>query len=107
MTAIDPPGPRPTVVADIGGTHARFAWLTPAGAVGPVTKLATRAFAGVAAALEAFRDQTGGPRPARLGLAVAAPVIGDDVALTNAHWRFCIRDASGLCRIDEIRPSRP
>ncbi len=80
----------PTVVADIGGTHARFAWLTPGGGVGPVTRLTTSDFAGFAVALEAFRDTTGGPRPARLCLAVAAPIIGDDVALTNAHWRFSI-----------------
>ena len=93
----------PTVVADIGGTHARFAWLTPAGDVGPVTRLATGEFAGIAAALAAFRDMAGGPPPARLGLAVAAPVIGDDVALTNAHWRFSIRDLKNKLKLAEIR----
>lgn len=103
MTAIDSPGPLPTVVADIGGTHARFAWLTPAGAVGPVTILATGAFAGVAAALDAFRDQTGGPRPARLCLAVAAPVIGDAIALTNAHWRFSIRDLKDELNLEALK----
>lgn len=84
--------PSAAVVADIGGTHARFARLTSQGGLGPVTTLATRAFAGVADALEAFLDQEGGPPPDRLALAVAAPVLGSEVALTNASWQFSIPD---------------
>ncbi len=82
----------PAVVADIGGTHARFARLTPQGDPGPVTTLSTSAFRGVADALGTFLKQDGGPRPARLALAVAAPVLGNEVALTNASWQFSLPD---------------
>ena len=84
--------PSPAVVADIGGTHARFARLTPQGDPGPVATLSTRAFKGVAEALEAFLKQDGGPRPDRLALAVAAPVLDNEVALTNASLQFSIPD---------------
>ncbi|MBW2583479.1 MAG: glucokinase, partial [Deltaproteobacteria bacterium] len=38
-----------------------------------------------------FLKLEGGPRPVRLGLAVAGPVYGDEVKLTNVQWRFSIR----------------
>jgi glucokinase len=88
MTTIQAENPFLTVVADIGGSHARFARLNPQGGLGPVTKLSTQAFTGLPAALDAFFAVDGGPRPARLLLAVAGPVLGDEVALTNAPWRF-------------------
>ncbi len=92
MAATRPKELLPAVVADIGGTHARFAHLTGQGDLGPVTTLSTPAFRGVADALEAFLAQSGGPRPVRLALAVAAPVLGNEVALTNANWHFSVRD---------------
>ena len=95
--------PLQTVVADIGGTHARFARLRPGGGFGPVAKLSTRAFTGLAAALEAFVENEGGPWPARLSIAVAGPVLGDDVALTNAPWRFSIRDLEARLKLAELK----
>ncbi len=103
MMAMHAEHPRPTVVADIGGTHARFARLNPQGGLGPVTKLSTKAFTGLDAALEAFLEIVGGPRPARLSIAVAAPVLGDDVALTNAHWRFSIRDLEKRLKLADLK----
>jgi glucokinase len=103
MATIQAENPLLTVVADIGGTHARFARLNPQGGLGPVTKLSTKAFAGLAAALDAFLEIAGGPRPARLSIAVAAPVFGDDVALTNAHWRFSIRDLAAQLQLAELK----
>ncbi len=103
MTAMHAENVSPTVVADIGGTHARFARLNPQGGLGPVTKLSTKAFTGLDVALDAFLEIAGGPRPARLSIAVAAPVLGDDVALTNANWRFSIRDLEARLRLAELK----
>ena len=102
MTAIRSKNKLPAVVADIGGTHARFARLTPKGDPGPVVKLSTNAFTGVGAALEEFLKITGGPKPVRLCLAVAAPVMGDDVALTNASWQFSIKDLKRQLGLAEL-----
>ena len=103
MTEIRSKNTLSTVVADIGGTHARFARLNPQGGLGPVTKLSTKAFTGIADALDAFLLIDGGPRPARLSLAVAGPVLGDDVALTNAPWRFSIRDLEARLKLAELK----
>ena len=81
----------PSVVADIGVTNIRFARLTPQGNPGPIVKLSTPAFPDLKAALAHFLKLEGGPRPVRLGLAVAGPVYGDEVILTNIQWQFSIR----------------
>ncbi len=81
----------PSVVADIGATNIRFARLSPRGALGPIAKFSLAEFPDLTAALEHFLNQDGGPRPGRLGLAVAGPVFGDEVKLTNAQWQFSIR----------------
>ncbi len=81
----------PSVVADIGATNIRFARLTPRGNPGPIVKFATSKFPDLKAALAHFLKLEGGPRPVRLGLAVAGPVYGDEVKLTNIQWQFSIR----------------
>jgi glucokinase len=89
----DPSPSSPWLVADIGGTHARFGLLTAAGGpVSNVTSLRCAEHAGPEAALRHYLTriaaETGTPRrPAALALALAAPVTGDTVALTNAAWQ--------------------
>ena len=76
----------PYLVGDIGGTNARFA-RAGGNRLGPVTRLATRDFAGPLEAIRAFleRDTTPDtPRAAALGW--AGPVEGSSARLTNAGW---------------------
>lgn len=78
------------LVADVGGTHARFA-LTELGTGGALTlidvqKLKTADHAGPAEAIVAYLD--GRPMPEHVALAVATPITGDEVRLTNAAWAF-------------------
>jgi glucokinase len=80
-----------SVVADIGATNIRFARLTARGHPGPIVKFATAKFPDFAAALAHFLTLEGGPRPARLALAVAGPVFGDEIKLTNNQWQLSIR----------------
>jgi len=77
-------------VADIGGTHARFALaqlsegsVTALGA--PVT-LNTAEYASFRSAWEEFIRRCGGERPAALGIAFAGPVGGEVLKLTNNPW---------------------
>lgn len=93
-----PPPPEaahPRLLADIGGTHARFGWQAQAGAaVAHVHTLPVAAHAGPAEAarsyLQALAAQLGpGWQPPRsAALAVATPVAGDRVAFTNSGWSF-------------------
>ncbi|CAH2600126.1 Glucokinase [Rhodovastum atsumiense] len=74
------------LLADIGGTNARFALWTERG-VGPVTTLAVADHASPVAAARAFLASTGGGRRAvRAAIAAAGPVQAQRVAMTNAAW---------------------
>lgn len=77
------------VAADIGGTHARFA-LAGVGAdgivLGPEMVLKTGDHAGLEQAWAAFGEAVGRPLPAAAGIAIAAPLDGDRVTMTNNRW---------------------
>jgi len=92
----------PSVVADIGATNIRFARLTARGNPGPIVKLSTSAFPDLEAALTHFLKLEGGPWPVRLGLAVAGPVHGDEVKLTNVQWQFSIRGLKKDMNLERI-----
>ncbi len=87
--------PRPWLVADIGGTNARFGWLAAGSArVEHVATLRGADHAGpvqAAAAYLAQLAQTLGAayQPPRAGaFAVATAVGGDRIAFTNSGWAF-------------------
>lgn len=85
----------PWLLADIGGTNARFGWFEhPARGAEHIHTLPCAAFAGpeqaCAAYLEHVRGQRGGEpaRPRRAAVALATALDGDAIALTNGAWRF-------------------
>ena len=105
MTETPSPCPAPLLLADIGATNARFA-LTGGGGPERTLVLPCAEFASLEAAVRAFLDQTHPEAtPSRAAFAVAGPVTGDQVALTNLSWRFSIRalrSALGLDRLEVI-----
>ncbi|MBI5258442.1 MAG: glucokinase [Burkholderiales bacterium] len=85
----------PWLVADIGGTNARFGWVDDAGmTVRHVRKLPTADHAEPGGAVRAYLADVQallGPAyrpPMRAAFAVATAVAGDLVEFTNSHWRF-------------------
>jgi len=98
--------PYPWLLADIGGTNARFAWVERAG--GGIEHPQTLAVAAREGPLAAAREYlaglagTLGPRyraPGSAAWAVATAIVGDEVALTNAGWRFsrqALQESLGL-----------
>ncbi|HEX8469275.1 MAG TPA: glucokinase [Allosphingosinicella sp.] len=84
------------VAVDIGGTHARFALAEVAGGrvvrLGDVCTLKTAEYASLQEAWEAFGAAAGRPLPGSAGIAVAGPVHGEVLKLTNNPW--VIRPAS-------------
>lgn len=78
------------LVADIGGTHTRAA-IKPRGA--PVERIhafKNRDFPGLGALLVEYAAALGETRLIAGALAVASPIAGDRVSLTNLHWDFSI-----------------
>ncbi|KPL54075.1 glucokinase [Prosthecomicrobium hirschii] len=77
--------PFPVLVADIGGTNARFALIADRGAdIAGFRTVHTADFADPIAAIESLGHVDPAPRSAVMAL--AAPVTGDEVALTNCPW---------------------
>ncbi len=84
----------PRLIADIGGTHARFA-LAQGEAVREEAALACTDFAGPLEAARKFLDdvkiESGRLREA--AFAIAAPIAGaDQINMTNVHWRFSVSE---------------
>ncbi|NYI94410.1 glucokinase [Streptomonospora nanhaiensis] len=105
---VAPPSPhRPWLVADIGGTNARFGLLEAPGArPARVARLEGADHADLAAAATAYLAGAGaaGP-PAAACVAVAGPVTGDRVKLTNSAWDFSVADTRhrlGLAHLEVV-----
>jgi len=91
------------VAADIGGTHARFTIATYTAQarlqLGKVVTLKTADYAGLPAAWKAFAAAVGRPLPNAAALALACPIRGDTLPLTNSPWvirRSTIKTDLGL-----------
>jgi glucokinase len=78
------------VAVDIGGTNARFTIATVHDdghiELGEVVTLATHAYASLRSAWEAFAEKIGRPLPNAGAIAIAAPVDGSVIKLTNSPW---------------------
>ncbi len=85
----------PWLVADVGGTNARFGWVREVG--GEVLHVRQREVSGspsLAAAAQSYLEELAQeglesqPQPGRAALAVATAIQGDRVAMTNSPWSF-------------------
>lgn len=83
----------PRLVADIGGTNARFGWLRgPQSALEQVRVLPCEAYQGLLEVVQAYLQQVGLPVPVCAAFGMANPVLGDSVQMTNLPWRFSVED---------------
>ncbi len=93
----------PRLLADIGGTNARFALELGPGHIGHIEVLACAAHATLADAMRAYLAL---PEVAAAGgvhhaaIAIANPVMGDMVRMTNHHWEFSIEALRRECGFD-------
>jgi glucokinase len=77
----------PRLVADVGGTHARLAWIAARGQpLGDVARLACDDFASLAGLLAHYRADGRLPAPRAAALALAAPVEAGARVFTNRAW---------------------
>ncbi|UOD31070.1 glucokinase [Massilia violaceinigra] len=78
----------PRLLADIGATHARFALQTAPGVFRSVRVLKCDDFDGIVALLRFYLADHAGMTLNHAALAVANPVNGDQVRMTNRDWGF-------------------
>ena len=96
----------PWLVADIGGTNARFGLVhEPDGDVTQVRTLKGRDHASPQAAAQAYLDSElpAGQHVGRAALAVAAPVDDAPIRLTNSHWLVSHADIARALKLPRLR----
>ncbi len=96
--------PDARLLADVGGTNARFAWQAHAGA--PIEDARTLPCAGHASLVDAIRHYlslAGRNAPPACSIAIANPVVGDRVAMTNHHWTFSIAELKAQLGLQRLR----
>jgi glucokinase len=95
------------LVADIGGTNARFALAASDDRGRPVLtsvrEFAVAQFASPAQAALHYLAQIEAPRPRRSVIAVATAITGDDIKVTNNPWSFSITALQCELGLDRIQ----
>ena len=92
------------MVADIGGTNARFALTDPQRAVPQLShqrSLPCAEFASLQHAAEYYLESVG-EQPARAAIAVASPGGSDEIHLTNRAWSFSRRELQKSLGLDAL-----
>jgi glucokinase len=97
----------PRLLADIGGTYARFALETGPGEFTQMASLRCADHADFHAAVQSFLQglswQDGAPQQiAHAAIAIANPVEGDQVRMTNYHWQFSIDEMRQRLGLDTL-----
>ncbi len=91
-----------TLVADIGGTNARFGLIDGRG-VRDSRILRSADHPSLAAAASAYLTALQpSPRPTRGAFAIAGPVTGDRVVMTNRGWSFSIEEVRGALALERL-----
>lgn len=82
----------PRLIADIGGLYARFALETSYGEFSQQRSLRCADFPSFEAAVVAYLESLKCADVAHAAVAIANPVDGDQVRMTNYHWQFSIEE---------------
>ena len=92
------------LIADIGGTNARFA-LIEKGSVKPQFErtLSCASYNTLIDAVHVYLEEVSQPYPVAAYLAVATPVTGDQISMTNHTWSFSVADTRKILQLDLLK----
>lgn len=90
------------LVGDIGGTNARFALLDDGGNPQLTRTMRTDDFSSLSAAIDTYLAEQNIDGVSEAAIAVATPVIGDSVKLTNNHWSFSIDETRTSMALEKL-----
>jgi glucokinase len=94
------------LAGDVGATNARFGLVSPDGAILHSSTFPDADFATIGDAIRAYLAQSGSSGAPRMGcVAIAAPVAGDEIRMTNHPWSFSVaalRAELGFERLEVI-----
>ncbi len=100
---LNEPAVLPRLVADIGGTNARFAmFFDSVGTLSNERSMSCDRYLGPLDAIEAYLKETDQPRPYEIAMAVATPVTDDRIRLTNNRWEFSVEETRQALGVDRL-----
>lgn len=92
------------IVADIGGTFARFSRVNLENlAMDKIEIYSCAAFASLESVLLAYKAQHKLEEIKQVALAIACPVLDDVICMTNTHWRFSISELKQKLGLTELK----
>lgn len=100
LAAPYPDGPH--LLADIGGTNARFALECAPGRIEAIRVLPCAAYPELVDAIDAYLALSGQPSVLHAAIAIANPVQGDQIKMTNHAWAFSIEATRRRLRLDTL-----
>jgi glucokinase len=92
----------PRLIADIGGTYARFALETTRGEFTQIASLRCADYPDFRAAVTAYLNSILPTRVEHAAVAIANPVSGDQISMTNYHWHFSIEETRQQLGLDTL-----
>ena len=92
----------PRLVADIGGTNARFALETAPQQIEKVEVLPCNDYDTVVDAIREYLSRVGNPAISHASIAIANPILGDWVQMTNHHWAFSIETTRQALHLENL-----
>jgi glucokinase len=92
----------PVLLADIGGSNSRFALFDRPGRLTDIVSIANDTVPDLETAIDGYLARTG-VCPPRAVLAVAGPVDGERIALTNRPWTWRRSDLAARFGLSDLR----
>ncbi len=98
-----PPAQTARLVADIGGTHTRFGLVSAPGRVARLRQMKCADHSSVTAAARAYLEGLDPKkRPREAAFAIAGPVRGDRIAMTNRAWSFTVEEVRRELKLERL-----
>ncbi len=98
-----PAAPVTWLVGDIGGTNARFGLVSPDHKILQWRSYAVENYPKIGDALAEYLGSRGDlPMPRQAAIAIASPITGDRVSMTNHPWSFSIAALKAQCGFDRL-----
>lgn len=91
----------PCLIADIGGTNARFA-LFSHGLIHDELVLGGIDYPDFVSAYKAYLEKVGNPTIKKAAVAIANPIDGDRIKMTNHSWSFSIEESRVKLQLDQL-----
>src|SRR5437762_9921966 len=92
----------PRLLAEVGATHARFALESAPGKFEAIATLACADYAGLVVITRAYLARAKPPDVCHAAVAIANPIAGDHVRMTNRAWEFSIEQARRELRLETL-----